>query len=359
VAARAFEGIWGRIGDPVEAADRARRVPTVREGHTPVWIIQGIPWRSRVYRATQLIAASARERIWITDPYFVAPRPVSEALAAAAADGVDVRILVPGHNNWPWVGSLSRGGYRSLLRAGARIFEWQGPMIHAKTAVADGVWCRVGSSNLNSASLLGNWEIDIGVLDPDLAQQMEAVFLGDLSSSVEIVLPRHGQRVVEGRPAVPPPAPRKASLEPPERLQERLEHWRSSGSVASGWSVADLVRAGSALGDAIAGHRTLGREDRAVLGTVSVIIVIGALLAAVFPRVVGWGVALLLGWLGVVTSIRALGQVRRGRVEEAKLRKAEALGLGPDANTVSEELDIYDPGDELDAREYEQREDQR
>ncbi|HCK33770.1 MAG TPA: cardiolipin synthase B, partial [Gemmatimonadetes bacterium] len=78
------------------------------------------------------------------------------------------RILVPAHNNWPLVGSLSRGGYRSLLKSGVRIFEWQGPMIHAKTAVVDGIWSRVGSSNLNSASLIGNWELDVGVLDTKL-----------------------------------------------------------------------------------------------------------------------------------------------------------------------------------------------
>lgn len=327
VAARAFEEIWGRIGEPVAAESRARRVRTVREGHTPVWIIQGIPWRTRVYRETQLVAASALERIWITDPYFVAPRPVSEALAAAAADGVDVRILVPGHNNWPWVGSLTRGGYRYLLKAGARIFEWQGPMIHAKTAVVDGAWCRVGSSNLNSASLLGNWEIDVGVMDASLARQMEGLFMADLASAVEIVLPRHGHRLRSSSESDVPVSPRTSSLEPPGRLQDRLEHWRSIRGGMSGWTVADLVRAGSALGDAIAGHRTLGREDRAVLGTVSVILVVGALVAAIFPRFIGWSLALVLGWLGIVTTVRALAQVRRGRREEARLKAAEARGL--------------------------------
>ena len=119
----------------------------------------------------------------------MAPRPVSEALGAAAQAGVDVRILVPAHNNWPIVGSISRGGYRAMLESGVRIFEWQGPMIHAKTSVVDGVWSRVGSSNLNGASLMGNWELDVGVLDRELAGQLEGLFLADLTSSVEIVLP--------------------------------------------------------------------------------------------------------------------------------------------------------------------------
>jgi cardiolipin synthase len=340
VAARAFETIWSRVGDPVNAEVRARRVRTVRRGATPVWIIQGIPWRSRVYRATQLIAAGASERIWITDPYFVAPRPVSEALAAAAADGVDVRILVPAHNNWPWVGSLSRGGYRGLLKSGVRIFEWQGPMIHAKTAVADGIWCRVGSSNL--------WEIDVGVLDRELARQLEETFTRDLALSVEIVLPRYARgvraRTEPTEASLQSAAPRQAPLEPPERLQDRLELWRAgAGSSSVTWSVADLVRAGSALGDAIAGHRTLGREDRAVLGTVSGVIVALAVVSAVFPRLVGWSFALLLGWLGVVTSLRALVQLRRARKEEARLRAAEVAFTDEDEFGVAEGHDRYHP----------------
>ena len=88
----------------------------------------------------------------------------------------------------------------------------------------------------------------------------------------------------------------------------------------------------------------MGREDRTVLGTVSAIIVTAALIAAIFPRVVGWTVAVLLGWLGVVTSVRALLQVRRSRREAAKLREAEALGLpGQQSEAISEELDIYAP----------------
>ncbi len=70
-------------------------------------------------------------------------------------------------------------------------------MIHAKTMVADGIWSRVGSSNMNSASLLGNWEIDVGVLDAALASQLEGLFLADLASAVEIVLPHRLARVAK------------------------------------------------------------------------------------------------------------------------------------------------------------------
>ena len=127
VAARSFERVWASIGDPVPDGLRASPEDQPNAGDTPVWVIEGVPGRALVYRTIQLVAAYARSRLWITDPYFVAPRPVAEALGAAARDGVDVRILVPAHNNWPWVGSLSRGGYRFLMESGVRLFEWQGP----------------------------------------------------------------------------------------------------------------------------------------------------------------------------------------------------------------------------------------
>ncbi len=318
VASRAFERIWDELGDPVPEGLRTDPDEVPLEGETTAWIIEGRPWRSRVYRATQIVAAHARERLWITDPYFVAPRPVSQALTAAARDGVDVRILVPGHNNWPWVGTLSRGGYRGLLEAGVRIFEWQGPMIHAKTSVSDGIWSRVGSSNLNAYSLLGNWEIDVGVLDEGLASQMEGLFLADLASSQEILLPGRtpppvlGRYDGLGRARLP-----ATSLDPEGGLQERIEQWRRSGG-ATGWTLADLVRAGSAFGDAIAGHRVLGREDRTVLGTVAVLVLVVAVLAGFFPYVVGWALAVLSGWFGIVLAVRAAIQARRARREERR-----------------------------------------
>jgi len=88
--------------------------------------------------------------------------------------------------------------------------------------------------------------------------------------------------------------------------------------------MAPLVRAGSVLGGALAGHRMLGREDRTVLGTLSVAILMVAVLAAVFPVFVGWGVAVVTTWFGVVTGIRAFAQAQRARTEE---RRAESASL--------------------------------
>ena len=311
MAAQGFETIWAEVGSPVpEGLHRApESIPEA--GNSPVWLIEGVPWRTRVYRVTQVLAAHARERIWITDPYFVAPRPVREGLAAAARDGVDVRILVPAHNNWPWVGSLSRGGYRPLLEAGVRIFEWEGPMIHAKTAVVDSRWCRVGSSNLNAASLLGNWELDAGILDRELAVQVEALFAADLASAVEIILPSAVRGYEAGRGMT--------ELEEAPEFARRVRGWGRSAPGAQTLTLADLVRASSGLGDAIAGHRVVGREDRALLAALSVALLVAALLSALFPRWVAWTAAVIMAWLGGVLAVRgglqflkARGQARRG-----------------------------------------------
>ena len=310
-AARAFEATWRGTGGSLGLSQQLPILSDV--GDTPVGLIEGEPGRTRVYRTIHWITARAKERIWITDAYFVAPRSVSEALGAAAQQGVDVRILVPAHNNWPLVGSLSRGGYRSLLKSGVRIFEWQGPMIHAKTAVVDGIWSRVGSSNLNSASLIGNWELDVGVLDTKLASQLEELFLTDLSSSIEIVLParklEHGIKIPESSSAI-------ESLDPQGTLPERMMQIRTLGTIQSRITMAPLVRARGALGDSLAGDRPIGREDRTVLGTVSAIILSTAIIAAFFPTFVGTMVAVVAGWFGLTTGIRAYLQSRRARSEE-------------------------------------------
>jgi len=317
-AARAFESFWNRVADPIFLA---ATLPDREEtGGVPVWLIEGEPGRARVYRTLHLAASRARRSIWITDAYFVAPRSLAEALAAAAQQGVDVRILTPAHNNWPIVGSMSRGGYRYLLESGVRIFEWQGPMIHAKTSVVDGVWCRVGSSNLNSASLLGNWELDVGVLDEDLGRQLEGLFLADLASSAEIVLPGSSSPMSVTRTSSLGGA--AEPLDPDQPLSARLEHQlKAMGTSAGRLSMASVVRAGESLGEALAGDRTLGREDRTVLGLLSIGVLTVALVAAIFPAVVGWFVAFVAGWLGIATGARAYSQARKAGAEERAARE--------------------------------------
>jgi cardiolipin synthase len=199
---QAFARTWEIAGGKLPDDDVAGRVTP--QGDAAVRVISGEPGRERTYRVIELLAAGSSSRLWITDAYLVAPPRLFQALRDAAKDGVDVRLLVPGLSDLPLVRNISRIGYRDLLRGGVRIFEWDGPMLHAKTIVADGRWTRVGSSNLNPSSLLGNWELDVLVEDSQLAEAMERQFRLDVARSREVIRrPARGpQRLSAALPTV-------------------------------------------------------------------------------------------------------------------------------------------------------------
>lgn len=181
---QAFARTWTVAGQRLPDEEQAGRVTP--EGEGEVRVIVGEPGRERAFRVIELLAAGCMERLWITDAYMVAPPRLFQALRDAARDGVDVRMLVPGSSDLPFIRNLSRIGYRDLLRSGVRIYEWAGPMLHAKTIVADGRWVRIGSSNLNPSSLIGNYELDVLVNDPALAEAMERQFRLDIARSREV-----------------------------------------------------------------------------------------------------------------------------------------------------------------------------
>ena len=145
----AFRQIWNSTGAALDPFPPASNLPV---GSVALRVIATQPASGSVYRLDQLIASMARRTLWLSDAYFVGITPYVQALVAAARDGVDVRLLVPGSSDIPAVARMSRAGYRPLLMAGIRVFEWNGSMLHAKSAVADGQWARVGSSNLNISS---------------------------------------------------------------------------------------------------------------------------------------------------------------------------------------------------------------
>src|SRR5262249_20903403 len=103
---------------------------------------------------------SAQKRIFIANAYFLPTLRFIRELGAAAQRGVDVRIMVAGTTDVQAVREASRSLYEILLGAGARMFEWQGRVLHAKTAVIDGRWSTVGSSNLDYQSLRYNLEVN-------------------------------------------------------------------------------------------------------------------------------------------------------------------------------------------------------
>jgi cardiolipin synthase len=182
----AFARMWARAGAPLPEDEIAALADEC--GPSAVRVVEGLPGQSRIYRTVQLLAAAVTERLWITDAYLVAPPPLYASFVDAARSGVDVRLLLPGTSDIPIVRLFTRGGYRELLHAGARIFEYRGPMLHAKTLVADHEWARVGSSNLNVSSLLGNYELDLVTEQDALTATLATQFLHDMAQSREIVL---------------------------------------------------------------------------------------------------------------------------------------------------------------------------
>jgi len=242
-----------------------------------------------VYRAVQLLVATAAERLWITDAYLMAPPPLYASLLDAARGGVDVRLLVPGTSDLPVLRNFTRVGYRELLHAGVRIFEYQGPMIHAKTMLVDHRWARVGSSNLNVSSLLTNYELDLVAECEELTGELALQFRRDLAASREIVLQARRLRLplpprLVGAPATPVVA------------QPRGRH-RRSGYELGAVAVVALRRVAGGLRRAIATTAAL-----ALAG-------LGALLLA-FPRVMSIVLAAGTFWLAVGFGLYALEQRR-------------------------------------------------
>jgi cardiolipin synthase len=93
---------------------------------------------------------------------------------------------VPSRYDHPWIRLLTRQFYRRLLMNGVRIWEWKGEMMHAKTAVTDGRWIRVGSTDFNPLGIAINFELDAVVEDRVVGAEAEAMFEADLRQSREI-----------------------------------------------------------------------------------------------------------------------------------------------------------------------------
>ena len=140
------------------------------------------------------LAEHAQRSLEITDAYLVTPEPVVAAFEAAARRGVDVQFLLPGYNNHPFAAASARRRYARLMAAGARIHEWRGMMVHAKTAVADSEIVLVGSSNLDPLSMTRNYELNLLLADAETGQRMSEMFRRDLDGSLEIKPEEWAQR---------------------------------------------------------------------------------------------------------------------------------------------------------------------
>jgi cardiolipin synthase len=256
-------------------------------------------------RLEQLMAAAAQERLWLTDAYFGGTPEYVQALRAAARDGVDVRVLVPGSTDIPLLQAFSRSGYRPLLEAGVRVYEWRGSMLHAKTAVADQQWSRVGSSNLNMASWIGNWELDVAVDDHAFTEQMAAMYLDDLGHSTEIVLA--DRRIVD----------RRATATSSQAARRPIG---SAGRIAAG-----AVRLGNTASAIITEHRVLGLAEARAAAMLGAACVAFATIALLWPAVVAIPLGLLVAWIGGAMIAKAHALRKKREQSGAKpLRVVEA-----------------------------------
>jgi cardiolipin synthase len=289
--ADAFVDNWATLGGELPDLPGMAGEPAPA-GNVDLRVVATIPNTAGVYRLDQLIAAMARSTLWLTDAYFVGVAPYVQALAAAARDGVDVRLLVPGSSDIPSIGALSRSGYKPLLKAGVRVFEWNGSMLHAKTAVADGRWARVGSTNLNLASWIGNCELDVAIEDEEFAQRMELQYETDLRNSTEIVLGRR-HRVQRGASS---------------RRDRRRPRGGSSGRAAAG-----ALRLANTVGAAIANRRVLEPAESTALLYAGLAFAALAAVAILWPRIIAWPLGVLSFWYAATLLTRFIVLRRRKR----------------------------------------------
>jgi len=161
-------------------------------------------------------------------------------------------------------------------------------MMHAKTAVVDGRWARVGSTNLNIASWLNNWELDVFVEDTGFGQEIQEMFIEDLKNSTEIVLDKNRPRPVK-----------KATI-------RRTRGPRTSGTKAA----AGVVRLGHAVGAAIA-SRELGPAEAVFLFWIATLLTVFSTIAIIWPRSIAWPAAVIGLWISTLLFIRAYRQRRR------------------------------------------------
>jgi cardiolipin synthase len=271
-----FVAVWEVAGGRVPPDQTAGVVAP--QGSAEIRVISGEPGRERAYRVIELLAAGSVERLWITDAYLMAPPRLFQALRESARDGVDVRLLVPGSSDLPLIRNISRIGYRDLLRSGVRIYEWEGPMLHAKTIVSDERWVRIGSSNLNPSSLLGNYELDVLIDDPTLAGAMEGQFRRDVARSREVASrPVRGpRRISHALPAVL--THQEPEVEGTAHRRSRRERRRQTVLVLR----------------AIVGH-----ARRSVFGPISAIFIVLGVLFVAIPRESAYVLAALCAWFAL------------------------------------------------------------
>ncbi|MDO5638421.1 MAG: phosphatidylserine/phosphatidylglycerophosphate/cardiolipin synthase family protein [Neisseria sp.] len=251
-------------------------------------ILATTPANINTMRLDLNVIGLASQNLWITDAYFMPTRMYVQALINAAKADVDVRILVPRTSDIKWIGTVSRTQYRQLLEAGVRVFEWNGTMIHAKSAIIDGQWARVGSTNLNLSSWYGNRELDVSIEDPDTVAQLERAFMNDLNHATEVILNEQAHAELT--------AERKRLFQGMSRL-----HKGQAKAV-----VRQAMQLSHAFDTTLSGTRLVDESEAWSYLTIGVVILLLAALIWFVPQIIIWPLAALLLIGGGGTTVQAL-----------------------------------------------------
>ena len=195
-----FLATWeSQKGEPMVAKNWFPRLESV--GRQVVRAIGSSPEEpySLIYATLLSAIGSAETSVHLTNAYFAPDPQLLAALEAAVQRGVDVRLILPGQTDSWLVFHAGRGYYDRLLRAGVKIFERRGAILHSKTALIDGVWATVGSTNLDWRSFLHNHELNAVMLGAEFGRQVQAMFEKDLAASDAITLEQWERRALDLR----------------------------------------------------------------------------------------------------------------------------------------------------------------
>ncbi|MCH6198373.1 cardiolipin synthase [Aquiflexum sp. LQ15W] len=147
-----------------------------------VQIVAGGPDNARAIIMLSMLKAInlARNKLFITTPYFIPDQSIVNALKVAALSGVDVRILVPGISDSLTVNAAARSHYGELLKAGIQVFLYEKGFVHAKTMVIDDLIGVVGTANMDIRSFDINFEVNVNIFDSGIAKELTDSFMKDL-----------------------------------------------------------------------------------------------------------------------------------------------------------------------------------
>ena len=180
-----FLATWTRAGGKLDAstADLLPESPSSGSELVAAVATDGDDASEATIYATYMVSIRhASRRLWITQAYFAPNKEMRRAFIEAARRGVDVRLIVPGFTDSGLIFHASRASYEELLKGGVKIYEQPHALLHAKTAVVDGVLSMVGSANLDMRSFLHNNEVNAVIVGSEFGKRMEALFEKDLQA---------------------------------------------------------------------------------------------------------------------------------------------------------------------------------